>query len=91
MQKLKSALSYGGNTISHSRMGDSKTIDGRLPLPVMGFANMKGLSPARLFGEGKTIHRWTFSYWTYSDSLMPFDPKKSQHGSISPHKGALGF
>jgi hypothetical protein len=49
---------------------------------------MSGLSPG-----GNTIsdNRLWDSNWTYSDSLMPFDPKKSQHGSMSPQKGAVGF
>jgi len=43
--------------------------------------------------DGNTISdcRLWDSNWNYCDNFMPLDPKKSQHGSISPHKGALRF
>ena len=50
-------------------------------------------SMSELSWDGNTISDCRFwdSNWNYCENLMPLDPKKSQHGSISPHKGALGF
>ncbi|PIB41510.1 hypothetical protein AOA57_26700 [Pseudomonas sp. 2588-5] len=48
---------------------------------------------SELSWDGNTISdcRLWDSNWNYCDNFMPLDPKKSQHGSISPHKGALRF
>ncbi|OAE18003.1 hypothetical protein A2T76_01820 [Pseudomonas brenneri] len=48
---------------------------------------------SELSGNGNTIsdYRLWDSRCNDSDSLLLLDPKKSQHGSISPHKGAQRF